>query len=251
MSSNHAVASHHAHWDTSIWPLVISFGILFMLPLAFAFHFVYHLDLYAVICLGVGVPMIVAGVVGWTKEAIGGGGGMIQGAMGWFILAEAMIFASFFANYWFNRLTADFWPPEATPAIPTVLPAIMTVVLVSSSFTIHYGEEALEHGNRGGFMKWLLITMILGVAFVSMSAYEWNHLFHQGFYPSTNVYGTSFFSITGFHGGHVVVGLLGFVAVLLPALAGRISDGMVKTVSLYWHFVDIIWLFVVSQIYYW
>lgn len=251
--ANHAESVVHdgLHWDTSVWPLVISVGILFMLPLAFAFQFVYHQQLYALICLGVGVPLIIAGVAGWVKEAIGGGEGLSRPAMGWFIMAEAMIFISFFANYWFNRLTADGWPPAGTPAIPQLLPAIMTVVLVSSSFTIHNGEVALEHDNRGGFLKWLGITMILGAAFVSMSFYEWNHLFHEGFVPRTNVYSTSFFSITGFHGGHVVLGLLGFAAILLPALAGRVNDGMVKTVSLYWHFVDIIWLFVVSQVYYW
>lgn len=252
MSDHAAVHDHHgAHWDTSIWPLVISFGILFFLPLSFALNFVYHKPMLAIISLGVGAPMIIAGVAGWTSEAIGGGEGLSRPAMGWFILAEAMIFMSFFANYWFNRLTATSWPPEGTPEIPQLMPAIMTVVLVSSSFTAHAAEAGLEHGDRGRFMRWWIFTIFLGLCFVSMSAMEWHHLMGEGFYFGRNIFSTTFFSITGFHGAHVLLGLGGFVAVLIPALAGRINDGFVKSVSLYWHFVDIIWLFVVSQVYYW
>ena len=93
--------------------------------------------------------------------------------------------------------------------------------------------------------------MLLGLTFLMMSAYEWNHLFHQGFTISTNIYSTSFFAITGLHGSHVFVGLGIFLAMLIPAMAGTINPVFVKTGSLYWHFVDIIWFFVVSQLYFW
>ncbi len=244
----------HEHWDTSIWPLVISVGILIALPLAFSFKFVYQLPIFAILCLGAGVPMIIAGIAGWTSEAIGEKGefvGLSTPAMAWFILAEAMIFISFFCAYWYSRLVAPLWPPEGSIDMPTVYPAIMTVVLVSSSFTIHIGEEKLEKGDKGGFINWLIITMVLGLIFVSMSAYEWGHLFHEGFVYGTNIFSTSFFTITGFHGAHVLVGLSIFLTMLLPAFKGTINKGFVKTGSLYWHFVDIIWLFVVSQLYYW
>lgn len=249
--SEHAA---HEHWDTSIWPLVISVGILFALPLAFSFKFVYHSPLFAVLCLGLGVPMIIAGITGWTSEAIGEKGdfvGLSTPAMGWFILAEAMIFISFFCTYWYLRLIAPTWPPEGSVELPVVYPAIMTAVLVSSSFTIHIGEEKLESGDSSGFIKWLLITMVMGLIFLGMSIYEWNHLFHEGFVYSTNLFSTAFFSITGFHGAHVMIGLGIFLAMLLPAIKGKINKGFVKTGSLYWHFVDIIWFFVVSQLYYW
>ncbi|MET0070116.1 MAG: heme-copper oxidase subunit III [Candidatus Thiodiazotropha sp.] len=250
--SEHAV-THAPEWEVSVWPLVLSLGILF-LCLAFTFQFVYASELWAFICLGAGTPLTLAGIAGWISEAIGGehGEGLSTPAMGWFILAEAMIFVSFFANYWYQRLSADAWPPLGTPeAMPVIIPAIMTVALVTSSFTIHAGEVKLEQGDKAGFMKWLLITIVLGIAFLAMSGYEWNHLIHQGFIPATNEYSTSFYSITGFHGAHVLVGLGIFIAILLPALSGKLNTAFVKTGSLYWHFVDIIWLFVVSQVYYW
>jgi len=246
-------AVHEPEWEVSPWPLVISVGILFLV-LAFGFQFVYHQSITAVLSLGLGVPLIVAGIVGWVNEAIEGDHGPVGlsvPAMGWFILAEAMIFVSFFASYWFMRLSAPMWPPEGTVDLPTIMPAVMTLILVASSFTIHISEEKLEHNDRAGFLKWLLITIILGVSFISISAYEWTHLFHEGFTFETNAYSTAFFTITGFHGAHVFVGLAIFVAILIPALMGKTNMSFVKTGSLYWHFVDIIWFFVVSQVYYW
>jgi cytochrome c oxidase subunit 3 len=249
---HHAVHGEaaHAHWDTSVWPFVISFGIL-ALVLAFSFNFVYHKPFAAVICMGLGVPMIVAGVAGWVSEAMGKGEGLSYGAMGWFILAEAMIFVAFFVTYWYMRLKAPYWPPEGTVELPKIMPLVMTAVLVASSLTIHWGEHLLHKGDQGGFRNWLLVTIALGAAFLGMSAYEWSHLIHQGFTIGTNVYGTVFFSITGFHGAHVFIGLSIFLAGLPAAMRGNASMGFVRTAGLYWHFVDIIWFFVVSQVYYW
>ena len=242
--------AHHAHWDWSVWPFVASFGIM-SLALAFSFHFVYHNPLGAMITLGVGVALVLAGVAGWTSEAMGHGEGLSYGAMGWFILAEAMIFVAFLAAYWFLRLEAPYWPPENTPAIPKAMPIFMTFVLVTSSFTIHHAEALLHAGNQAGFRLWLLVTIVLGACFLGMSGYEWNHLMHEGFNAATNVYGTIFYSITGFHGGHVIVGLSIFLAGLPTALKGKPDEGFWRTAGLYWHFVDIIWFFVVSQVYFW
>lgn len=250
MAQHHDAAHDHAHWDTSVWPFVISFGVL-ALAIAFSLHFVYHSSFAAVITLGIGVPMIVAGVAGWTREAMGQGEGLAYGAMGWFILAEAMIFAAFFVCYWYLRLTATAWPPEGTVELPRIMPLVMTLVLVSSSLTMHYAEHLLHLGNRRGFLTWLVLTIALGAVFLSMSAFEWRHLIHEGFTISTNIYGTVFFSITGFHGAHVFIGLSIFLAGLFPALNGRVNVGFWRTAGLYWHFVDIIWFFVVSQVYYW
>jgi cytochrome c oxidase subunit 3 len=171
--------------------------------------------------------------------------------MGWFILAEAMIFLAMFAGYWFMRLRADVWPPAGSVPLPTLLPLIMTFVLVSSSLTIHRAEDLLHAGDRGGYVRWLLATIVLGFTFLSMSAYEWSHLMHEGFNIATNSLGTVFFCITGLHGSHVVVGLVIFIAGLVPALRGKVDAGFARTAGLYWHFVDIIWFFVVSQVYYW
>ena len=243
-------AAHGAHWDWSIWPFVASFGVL-ALALAFSFQFVYHSPFTAVVALGIGVVLVLAGAAGWTGEAMGRGEGLSYGAMGWFILAEAMIFVSFLASYWYMRLQSPDWPPPATPKIPLALPLVMTAVLLASSFTIHWAEALLHRGDTAGFRNWLVVTIVLGASFLGMSAYEWNHLIHEGFTIATNVYGTSFFSVTGFHGGHVIVGLSIFLAGLPSALRGRADAGFWRTAGLYWHFVDIIWFFVVSQIYFW
>ncbi len=253
--SDHAIAHEHGA-PTSPWPLVISIGILFFIPLAFTFHFVYQQSFSAVLCLGIGAPLIIIGVIGWVREAIGGAEfpemeGLGFGAMGWFILAEALIFLPAFVTYWVLRLSAPEWPPAGSIDMPYILPAIMTVILVSSSFTIHHAEAAVDNGNQAGFRKWLMITMLLGLTFLLMSIYEWNHLFHEGFTISTNTYSTAFFSITGLHGSHVFVGLGIFMAMLIPAFKGTINPVFVKTGSLYWHFVDIVWFFVVSQLYFW
>ena len=152
--SEHA-AAHELEWEVSPWPLVISTGILFFVPFAFAFQFIYHQPMLAVLSLGIGVPLIIAGIAGWVSEAIGEGhgpAGLSTPAMGWFILAEAMIFVSFFASYWYMRLSAPTWPPEGTVDLPTIMPLIMTAILVASSFTIHIGEEKLEHNDRNGFL---------------------------------------------------------------------------------------------------
>lgn len=246
----HEGAAHAVgHWEYSIPPFVVSFGILALI-LAFILHYVYHQPFAAVIALGIGIPLIIGGVAAWVSEALGQGEGLSYGAMGWFILAEAMIFLSMFCSYWFMRLTSD-WPPAGTPELPKLLPLVMTVTLVTSSVTIHKAEALLHAGNRAGFVSWLLLTIVLGAAFLGMSAYEWRHLVHDGFTISSNVYGTIFYSITGLHGSHVLVGLGIFVAALFPALRGKISQGYMRTAGLYWHFVDIIWFFVVSQVYYW
>lgn len=256
-TQHEAGALHGAeHWGTSVWPFVISFGIFFALPIAFLSHFVYHKPFAAVIALGLGVPMIVAGIAGWVSETMGkgegeSGGGLSYSAMGWFILAEAMIFVAFFVLYWYLRLTADTWPPAGTVDLPRVMPLVMTAVLVTSSLTIHRAESLLHQGSQAGFAIWQAITLVLGLGFLGMSVFEWSHLIGEGFTIATNVYGTVFFTITGFHGAHVFIGLAIFAAGLPAALKGKASIGFVRTAGLYWHFVDIVWFFVVSQVYYW
>jgi cytochrome c oxidase subunit 3 len=240
-----------AHWETSVWPLVLSAGILFALPLAFSFHFVYQKSLIAALCLGLGTPLVIAGIAGWVNEALAGHGeGLSAPAMGWFILAEALLFLGFFAAYWFMRLSAPSWPPAGSVPMPKLVPAVMTVLLISSSITYHFAEAAHERGRRERFLLWLAVAIALGASFVGLSAYEWQDLVGRGFSISRNAFSTAFYSITGFHASHVVVGLGIFAAILLPALAGRTSRGFIVAGGIYWHFVDIIWLFVVSQVYF-
>jgi cytochrome c oxidase subunit 3 len=240
------------HWETSPWPFFLGVGVLLALPLAFSLYFVYQRPLLAVLCLGIGVPLTVASIAGWVNEAIAGHGeGLSVLAMPWFILAEALIFVGFFAAYWFMRLSAPAWPPAGSVPMPKPVPVVMTVLLVASSFTFHAAEAAHEHGRRDRFLRWLGITIALGAGFVALSAFEWRELIGQGFRFGTNGFSTAFYSITGFHAAHVVVGLGIFLAILWPALRARTNTAFIKAGGMYWHFVDIVWLFVVSQVYFW
>lgn len=247
------VSEHALHWETSAWPLIISIGILFLVPFSFAFYFVYNKPLVAILSLGIGIPLTVLSIAGWIREGVGQKEepGYSLAAMPIFIAAEAFIFLALFVGYWVMRLGSPFWPPPGTPEIAKFVPIIMTVILVSSSITIHFSEARLEEGDRSGFLKWLTATMILGAVFLFLSAREYSHLLAEGFNFKTNAYSTAFYSITGFHASHVLVGLGMFLCIFLPALAGKVSRNFLKASSYYWHFVDIIWFFVVTQVYFW
>jgi heme/copper-type cytochrome/quinol oxidase subunit 3 len=104
------------------------------------------------------------------------------------------------------------------------MPLVMTFILVASSLTIHYAEHLLHLGNKAGFRTWYLLTIVLGACFLGMSVYEWSHLIHGlGFTISTNAFSTIFFSVTGLHGSHVVVGLAIFLAGLPSVMRGTMS----------------------------
>lgn len=246
--------THELEWHTSVWPFILSVGILFFVPLAFAFQFVYKNSLLAMVSLGIGAPLTIASIIGWVKEGIEDSHHYSEGHVVWampiFILAEALLFIGFFAAYWFLRFSAPSWPPAGTPEMSSTMPLIMTVILVTSSITIHLAENKLEEDSKGGFITWLIVTIALGAVFLFLEGSEWAGLISEGFTTKTNIFSTSFYSITGFHGSHVLVGAATFLCVLIPALAGKVSKPFVTAASMYWHFVDIVWLFVVSQIYF-
>lgn len=246
--------AHVHHWEWSWAPLLVVAGTFLLVPMAFAAFFSYDNMMLTAAFAGLGTVILLAGIAIWVDEGLTQTpllAGVANIGLPIFILSEIFIFLSLFSSYWMMRLGFDAWPPEGTPHIDKVLPLIMTVILVSSSVTCHVAEEKLEHGNLAGFNTWWIYTIILGAVFLGCTVYEWNHLIHLGFIPSTNAYSTAFYSITGFHASHVFVGLGAFIAVLIPALGGRTNKTFVNCVSVYWHFVDIVWFFVASQIYFW
>ncbi len=253
--SQSTTADHAHHWEVSWAPMVLTFGLLFLVPLTFAAYFVYDDTLMATIFAGLGTPLVLAGVSKWVSEGLSQKPlveGLSPSALPYFIISEVFIFLGLFSAYWTMRLSAgENWPPEGTPELNLVLPVIMTVILVASSLTYHKAEDKLEQNDIGGFRTWVLISIILGVIFLGCTGYEYNHLLHSDFGPSTNAYSTAFFSITGFHASHVLVGLGIFLAVLIPAFAGKTNKYFAFCAGLYWHFVDIVWFFVASQVYYW
>lgn len=255
-SSGHTVDGELT-WHTSIWPCLVSFGLLLALPLPFMLHFVYGRSTIAAVVFLAGAVLVILSAAGWVKEGLedkhGYGAGHSVWAMPLFILAEAMIFVGFLAGYWMLRFSAASWPPAGTPDKEYLTPIFMTILLVSSSVTMHLAERHLEpeKESRPDFIFWLCVTMVLGTVFMGLTVYEWSSLLHEGFNLSTNVYSTVFYSITGLHASHVFAGLGIFVCLLIPALCGKVNIPFVKAASMYWHFVDIVWLFVVTQVYFW
>ena len=253
-SSHSGHSAHVHHWETSIAPMCAVFGIFFALPLGFSFFFVYNNILLTMVALGIGIPLLLFGIAKWISEGLTQKPlveGLAGVAMPIFIVSEIFIFLSFFASYWMVRLGSYAWPPEHTPDMPVGLPLFMTFLLVTSSVTIHKAEEMFEHGDMAAFRKWMVITLLFGLAFLSCTTFEYHHLLEHGFTPATNAFSMIFFSITGFHASHVVIGLSIFLAILIPALKGRTNKTFLLCGSIYWHFVDVVWIFVVSQIYFW
>lgn len=172
-----------------------------------------------------------------------------------FLASEAMLFAGLIGGYIVLRLSQPHWPPlPDSPHLPVLLTGINTIFLVSSSFTYHFAEGAVKKGKSGLF--WLFATIVLGSIFVGVQCYEWTHLHHEGlWFNKGGVYGSSFFLMTGFHGAHVVIGVLLIIWVFLRQLTLRCYTPArhvsMENVGLYWHFVDGVWIFLFAIVYLW
>jgi cytochrome c oxidase subunit III len=176
-----------------------------------------------------------------------------------FIVSEAVMFGAFFAQYFYNRILSPVWPNPAglpeehfkVPAFP--LPLILTVILVASGFTAHNAQTAIRRDNRDRFQGWLIVTILLGLAFLAGQAYEYATLiFTEHFSISSGIYGSVFFSLTGLHGLHVTAGVITLIGVMVRGFLGHFSSrshfGVEGTV-LYWHFVDVVWLALYATLY--
>lgn len=167
-----------------------------------------------------------------------------------FLISEGMLFVGLFVAYLTFRAAATTWPPAGTPELEKVLPAIFTVILVASSGVIYLAERALKHGNIAQFRLFWLLTFLMGAVFVGGQAYEWAHL---EFGLKSGLFGGTFYMLTGFHGMHVIVGLLLQLGVLFrsfkPGHYTAESHFGVGASSLYWHFVDVVWIFLFALLY--
>jgi len=169
-----------------------------------------------------------------------------------FLASEAMLFAGLIAGYIVLRLSSPAWPPSPDlPKLPVVLTGINTVFLIASSFTYHAAEVAVKKGKKG--TAWLFLTVLLGSLFLCIQGYEWYHMHHEGLWFNTGgAYGSSFFVLTGFHGLHVLVGVLMIAWALIRQLGGAYtaqSHTYLILAGMYWHFVDVVWLFLYSVLY--
>ncbi len=251
--AQHEMHHHLGEHETSIWPLPIGVGILLM-PISITSFFAWHQQMLALVMGGVSFLLIIFGLIGWTNEFFSKGheegfGGL---AISLFIATEVVIFGTMFAAFWTARAThADVWG-QWVPHMNLIIPLILTLILWTSSFTILVSEKSVEKGKRAPAILWLLTTIILGSCFVVIHFNEWKHLWHSGFTLSSNMYGTGFYALTGIHTSHVLVGLISQLYVLWLLLSGKMTEHrttMYKAVSIYWHFVDLMWLLVASSAY--
>ena len=180
-----------------------------------------------------------------------------------FIGSELMFFAGLFAAYFNARAQAQpNWPPEGlehvinpfpTGPIP-YLPVIATTILILSSGTMQWALHRIRKGDRRGMNRALLVTLIMGAIFLSAQAFEYLVLLDEdGFGINSGIYGSLFYTMTGFHGAHVFGGLIGISIVLLRGVAGQFSARhhiAVEAVSAYWHFVDVVWIFLFFTLYF-
>jgi cytochrome c oxidase subunit 3 len=168
-----------------------------------------------------------------------------------FLLSESVIFLSFFAGYIVYKTTSPDWLPTGVTGLEVKEPAINTVVLVSSSFTIYLAERALARHDLNQYRLFLFTTIAMGTYFLIGQGIEWHNL---PFSFTTGVFGGTFYLLTGFHGLHVLTGVVLQLIVLARSfIPDNYSTGHfgVNATSLFWHFVDVIWIILFILIYIW
>ena len=166
------------------------------------------------------------------------------------IIAESAIFTIFVVAYLFY-LGKSLTGPTPREVLET--PIFFTACLLSSSLTIHFASKLLERGNRGAFLGLWFLTIVLGGLFLFGTGQEWNRLIYErGLTISTNLFGTTYYSLVGLHAFHVTAGLLMLAIVLIFGLVGRVGreqSARVQVLSMYWHFVDVVWVVVFAVVY--
>lgn len=261
--SEPAVRKHPFHIvDPSPWPIVGSIGALVM-----AIGAVQYMHDSPPWVLIVGLAIVLFTMFGWWRDVIRESvvdkahtaavrRGLRMG-MALFITSEVFFFVAFFWAYFHNALlfspvVEGQWPPEGIePLHAWGLPFINTIILVSSGFVLMWARKGMEHGQRGRLTLGLGVTVILGVTFLVLQAIEYGEAafgFTEGIYPST------FYMATGFHGFHVFVGVCMLSVMFFRSLAGHFTPEKhvgFEAAEWYWHFVDVVWIFLFVWIYWW
>jgi cytochrome c oxidase subunit 3 len=166
-----------------------------------------------------------------------------------FIISEVMVFGAFFTAMFFIRVAqGEPWPAPGT-TLPVEVAGFNTLILVSSSFTMHWAETSIKRGNRFGLKAGMVSTFLLGCTFLFVQINEYIHI---GFAPQDHAQGTIFYALTGLHGAHVIVGLVLLLIVCVRTFRGHYSPEEhrgVEIPGIYWHFVDIMWIVVYLTVY--
>ncbi len=265
----------------SKWPVVGSTALFFMA--AGAVMWMNNIQPVGFLSLGLGFAILVYMLVGWFGTVIGESeAGMFnkqvdvsfRWSMSWFIFSEVMFFAAFFGALYYARVFSvpwlgDFdnsmiwqgydahWPTtgpyfDANPDYRFALvdawhiPALNTLLLLSSGVTVTWAHHALKANNRGQLILGLFLTVALGFTFLGFQVYEYSHAYHElNLKLTSGVYGSTFFMLTGFHGFHVTLGAVMLTVIMFRCIKGHFKPDHhfgFEAVAWYWHFVDVVWL---------
>ena len=270
MSDGHEQNHPYHLVDPSIWPLVgaVSGGVL-MTGLVLFMH-----DVTAAI-LPIGVIMVLVMMFFWWRDVVkeatfqGHHTRVVQLGLRYgmvlFIASEVMFFAAFFWAFFdaslfpdevaqFMRVehTGGVWPPKGTEVFNAWdLPFLNTMILLLSGCTVTWAHHALINGDRNGLLQGLTLTVLLGIFFTAVQAYEYTH---AGFGFTDGIYSSTFYMATGFHGFHVIVGTIFLIVCLIRAYKGHFKPDHhfgFEAAAWYWHFVDVVWLFLFCCVYWW
>jgi cytochrome c oxidase subunit 3 len=170
-----------------------------------------------------------------------------------FIASEVMFFGGLFGSYFTIRAAAAEWPPRGTPELKISTAAVLTVILVTSSVWMQFAVWAIRRGDRRKLVFWLTLTLLFGATFLAGQIYDYHDLAtNEGLRLSSGVFGSLFYTLTGFHGAHVFGGACFNLVVLLRARQGQFTarhHDTVEMASYYWHFVDVVWIGLFSTFY--
>ncbi len=267
----------------SYWPLVGSIGLFFALG-GFAYY-LGDMEKHTPMWMVLGAAILIVMLFGWFGKVIHENEAGLYNdqvdksfrwAMMWFIFSEVMFFAAFFGALFYarqlsvpwlggegnNALTNELlwsgfeaaWPTNGPakvggdfePMGAWGIPALNTLILLSSGVTVTWAHWGLKKGNRGQLILGLLLTVALGFIFVGFQAYEYGHAYSEmNLKLTTGIYGSTFFMLTGFHGLHVTIGAIMLTVVMLRAIKGHFTPERhfaFEAAAWYWHFVDVVWL---------
>ncbi len=279
--AHHGHAKHHDYHlvNPSPWPALGAFGA-FVLAVGAIYYFISAKNGAPQLWyIAPGVMLVIATMFFWWRDVIREAHqgdhtpvvalhlryGMIL-----FIASEVMFFVAWFWAYFDVALYPDSvsqierttflggqWPPKPIEGMfqgtfnPWGLPLVNTLILLLSGTTVTWAHHALLHNDRKGLIWGLVCTVVLGILFTVCQAYEY---MHAGFNFAGNIYGSTFFMATGFHGFHVIVGTIFLTVCLIRAIRGDFTPRQhfgFEAAAWYWHFVDVVWLFLFSAIYVW
>ena len=259
--SGQAAAHAEAEGDTdSTWPFTIGLGLATLL-LGLVVH--WSILIVGALLLGYGVAGFLRGsrglrgFEGWMlkaspRETVLAGTSLRKVGMWMFLFSEIMFFTGIIGGSLSLRAHTASWPlPGAVLDVP--LTALNTFILICSSMTMVEALRGAQMGDERRMRAFLLLTMLLGIVFLSIQAREYVLLFFQrGLRPASGLYGATFYLQTGFHGGHVTAGVVALAFVNLKAHRGGYTKGShegVELMGLYWHFIDVVWIFLFTIVY--